>query len=465
MKMPCIDSERNTQERPGCQQGRAQRPRGRRLRLRITAALAVAVFVCSGFTLSRGAAEADASRPTAEQAGEPAASDTASPFEWSFEEETKTLTVSGRGAMPDWGWDGAKAPWHKAALRAETIRIEDGIERIGAYAFWGAGEDGTGAVVYIPKSVKDVAPHALAGWITRIEADDENPVYSSLDGALYDKAGTTLLQMPGARRGRVLVPEGTAFIGDWAFEWCAYIREIELPDGVTAIGDHAFSNCKALSTLLLPEGVETVGNEIFRPEAMLFNRPVLSIPHSVQAIGENHFGRLPGMAGIDVYYAGTEEDWRAVEFAAPEGVTGDYTLFYMEERADDKSDGGPWADAAGRWASGQRSETTGYYEEELSIRFTGSDAFVFTWRKQDAGELTDLRATIDPKTGVASFDDQTGYQTNAARGTLRFQDGTLTLRIETSKQNEAVPDGYEVSFDTKESDRLQSANWFAALGA
>ena len=397
-----------------------------------------------------------------DQAGNTVPSDAASLIVWAYDEGTKTLTIRGRGQMPNWEWDGSNAPWHRELMNASTIIVQDGIENIGSYAFWDTAGFGSQAIVYIPRTVKSIGAHALGGWIKDFEVNSDNPVYQSIDGTLFDKSGSTLIRVPGGRTGRYIVPKGTSAIADWAFEWCAYIQEIDLPDGVTMIGDYAFSNCKALTELVLPEGLLTIGNHIFKPEAMIIGRPVLSIPHSVQFIGENYFGHVPGMAEINVYYAGTEEDWHSVKFATPEGISGDYIIYYLNERSDDYSNNCPWFDYAGRWTSGQCSESTGnFYEEELTIRFTGNNSFVFTWHKHDVAKPMNLCATLDPETGIASFGDQIDDTVKNERGIIMFRGETVTLRIESSSQNEIVPDGYEVTFTTKESDHLQSAKWFA----
>ncbi|MBR4881761.1 MAG: S-layer homology domain-containing protein, partial [Clostridia bacterium] len=60
---------------------------------------------------------------------------------WSYDERTKTLTVSGEGEMPDYEWieskdwkeDNMRLP--KAWTRAEHVVIEEGVTSIGAWAF------------------------------------------------------------------------------------------------------------------------------------------------------------------------------------------------------------------------------------------------------------------------------------------------------------------------------------------
>ena len=50
--------------------------------------------------------------------------------------------------------------------------------------------------------------------------DDFNPAYSTLDGVLFDKLQTTLLQYPGGKASSYTVPNSITHIGDVAFGGC-----------------------------------------------------------------------------------------------------------------------------------------------------------------------------------------------------------------------------------------------------
>ena len=58
------------------------------------------------------------------------------PLKWVYEDTTKELVISGQGQMPDFGtvswW--TSAPWSKLAV--DKLIIEEGVENIGAYAFY-----------------------------------------------------------------------------------------------------------------------------------------------------------------------------------------------------------------------------------------------------------------------------------------------------------------------------------------
>jgi hypothetical protein len=60
-----------------------------------------------------------------------AESGTTEPLTWVLEKGT--LTISGEGAMPDYAY--ASAPWYSSRSSITTVVIEDGVTRIGNYAF------------------------------------------------------------------------------------------------------------------------------------------------------------------------------------------------------------------------------------------------------------------------------------------------------------------------------------------
>lgn len=69
--------------------------------------------------------------------------------------------------------------------------------------------------VDIPASVTDIADGAFAGMtaLTAITVAAENGAYSSVDGALYDKAGTTLLLVPATKRSApIIIADGVTRI-------------------------------------------------------------------------------------------------------------------------------------------------------------------------------------------------------------------------------------------------------------
>jgi len=117
-------------------------------------------------------------------------------------------------------------------------------------------------------SIWDNAFSSCAG-LTTITVDASNAVYSSLDGVLFDKDQTTLIQYPGGKAGRVVIPASVTSIGDFAFHGCSMITNVIIPDSVVNIGNWAFNDCFGLSSISIPGSVSKIGNCTFSPRTGL----------------------------------------------------------------------------------------------------------------------------------------------------------------------------------------------------
>ena len=143
--------------------------------------------------------------------------------------------------------------------------------------------------LYIPKTVRDVGTSINYGnrGLQAIVVDEENPYYSSVDGVLYNKDKTELVQYPAAKQGAVTfaptvekigdsafyqcsgvtaitIPEGVTTIGDCAFWANKNLTSVELPNSLTAIGFRAFGGCTALRAVRIPDGVKTIDSGTFK---------------------------------------------------------------------------------------------------------------------------------------------------------------------------------------------------------
>ena len=145
----------------------------------------------------------------------------------------------------------------------ESITIEDGVEMIDSNAFSNCMSLES---IFFPKSVTSIGSGVFfhCTSLKRIDVDENNPAYKSLDGVLYSRDGKKIVCYP-AERGdtEYIIPDGVTEIGWAVFSYCDSIRKIVVPSGVTKIGTGTFCDCDNLTTIVLPESVSEIGQNPF----------------------------------------------------------------------------------------------------------------------------------------------------------------------------------------------------------
>ena len=140
-----------------------------------------------------------------------------------------------------------------------SVTLGKNIIKIGEQAFHEAALKN----VTIPASVKEIQSRAFeCNTLENIEVDPENASYLSLDGVLYTKDKTTLLQFPAQKNG-IEIPESVTSIGEYAFYSCYKLTSIIIPDAVTTIGNRGFGDCSNLTSITLGSGLTTIEDNAF----------------------------------------------------------------------------------------------------------------------------------------------------------------------------------------------------------
>lgn len=226
---------------------------------------------------------------------------------WSFDEATGELTISGNDTMTD--YDKAEdTPWYSFADKISKITVSDGVTSIGRYAFNGFKSlteislpDGLKTIGYgafdsctslrsitIPSSVKklNASPFFNCTALEAITVEDGNKYYSSdNDGVLYNADKTELVQYPCGRKfANFIVPFTVTSINQGAFAGAEKLLNVVISEPTETIDSMAFYGCTALKTV--------------------------TIPKSVEMIGEKAFSKCDSLA--EIYYTGTQEEWNAI---------------------------------------------------------------------------------------------------------------------------------------------------------
>lgn len=220
-----------------------------------------------------------------------------------------TLYIEGYGDMYNYKsrYNGGNAPWLNNYLFANIryVYFSKRLKTIGSYAFeemqieWTIINDGivlSHSDVYLPDSVTSIGNYAFCSCQTHnivipnsvthigkyaflqsqihdvtisenvteiglgafrycknlqeINVDINNANYSSVDGALFDKGMTTLIQYPGGKYvyDGYTVPNGVTTIDRYALAY-TNLEIISIPGSVNNIGNYAFSDSQNLQSI------------------------------------------------------------------------------------------------------------------------------------------------------------------------------------------------------------------------
>lgn len=116
--------------------------------------------------------------------------------------------------------------------------------------------------ITISESIETIGEGALSDCYN-INVDPKNKYYSSIEGVLYNKDGTVLIQFPASRGGDFVVPSGVKKIREQAFQNNYRLTSVVFPEGLTAIEDFAFAYCTELKSISLPKSVNLISKDAF----------------------------------------------------------------------------------------------------------------------------------------------------------------------------------------------------------
>lgn len=129
----------------------------------------------------------------------------------------------------------------------------------------------------------------------------DNPVTSIINAFICSsllsiELPSTLKKMPslndyGAFFGcgaltTVVLNEGLTEIGDYCFQWCYNLADINIPGSVTYLGEYCFECCYNLTDIDIPGSVEYIGEATFQECSSL---TTVTFNEGTQSIGENAF--------------------------------------------------------------------------------------------------------------------------------------------------------------------------------
>ena len=230
---------------------------------------------------------------------------------WSYDPDTTTLTISGKGAMADYA-SASKTPWYSYRKTATKIVVESGVTSVGAYAFSGltkltsvtlsdtlktigyrAFRSCTGLTsIEIPNSVTEIAAVAFYRWDAtktikfnrdkntvlrdvalgtnwsylanidyngEVESAPTAGTYGDNISWSYDVNTTTLII---SGKGKMAEPAETGVLSTAIYGWHLWagdITAVVISEGIESLSTSALESFRQMTSVQFPSTLKVVG--------------------------------------------------------------------------------------------------------------------------------------------------------------------------------------------------------------
>ena len=188
-----------------------------------------------------------------------------------------------------------------------TVDCYSGIFRFSSGGLWNVTCDREEVV--IPDHITEITQYAFRSCPSLTRLTIPNSVTKIGNYAFATLGGDGFPNL-----AHLTIPDSVTEIGDNAFYGCIGLTSITIPASVTIIGSNAFYSCKNLTSVVFLDGTKTIvsrlGNQMSQKALTMFSRcsnlTTLTIPAGVR-LDPVDFFECPL---TDVYYGGTEEQWK-----------------------------------------------------------------------------------------------------------------------------------------------------------
>lgn len=219
----------------------------------------------------------------------------------------------------------------------KNITLPEGLTSIGGWAF---NECINLENISVPNSIITIGGSAFR-WChnlnyniydnARYLGDNANP-YTALIEIIIETepctinentkilAGNSFSRFEGSE---ITIPDNIISINDTAFDSCENLTELTIPDSVKFIGSSAFQHCSKLESIVIPNSINQINSYLF---SYCTNLKSVTIPKSVTLINAGAFLECVRLA--DIYYTGSEQDWKNVTIMNENEKLSEATIHY-----------------------------------------------------------------------------------------------------------------------------------------
>ena len=244
---------------------------------------------------------------------------------WSYDQETKVLTLSGTGTLDLSNYNSEMS--NAKAYSAEKIIIEEGFTSIKYIKFSLAKS------ISIPNTVKSISNRAFEDCYSLESITLPDSVTSLGEDAFYGCTGlksvhlsdniTTLqngtfyncknLETIYLPKNLTTIASGTYWNRRAAFGGCTSLKSIKLPGTLEAVTGETFKGCTALETVEIEDGVKNIWGSAFSGCTSLKS---ITIPGSVENVYNSAFNGCTSLAEVNI-----EEGVKNIGYSAFNGCT------------------------------------------------------------------------------------------------------------------------------------------------
>lgn len=140
-----------------------------------------------------------------------------------------------------------------------NVTIPNNLTTLGGQAFYSCTSLTS---VTLPASLTSIGsnPYGYCTSLSAIVVSSSNAVFCSVDGILFDKSQTMIIQYPAGKSDNITyaIPNSVTYIGSNAFAGCASLTNVAIPPKVITIGQGAFESCLNLTSLTIPASVTNI---------------------------------------------------------------------------------------------------------------------------------------------------------------------------------------------------------------